>query len=156
MNQRKKPPLAIFGLPLKAILVVLVFLVVLLSLFNPLEFEQSLQDVVKKAGQQSGNTFPPAEEPDNEIKATPEMISKAAREVQEKRVKEFESEQQTPAKVNYYLINLADGGSIEAESVSIKPDLVSVITAQGIETVIPRKDIRNIIRLKLDPKPPSE
>lgn len=155
MKKRNHPPLAIFGIHLKSLLTVLVFLVVLLSLFNPLEVKQSIKGVFETTERQSVVTSP-AETPENEINATPEMISKAARELRERRISTYESGQETSGKINYYLVNLVDGGSIEAESISIKPDQVTVITAQGIETVIPRTNIRNIIRLKLDPKPSQE
>ena len=156
MNQNNRPPLSIFGIRLRAILFVLVFLVVLLSLYNPHRLQQSFQGFLKNNEHQHDSTSPPAAVPDGEIVATPEMISKAVRQVHEEQARKYQSGQEAVVKVNYYLVNLADGGSIEAESISIKPDQVTVVTAQGVKTVIPRENITKIIQLKLDPKPSPE
>ena len=151
--QRQSPPLTLFGISMKGLITILVFLVTLLAVFNQIDITSMLSETMslteKKDDNHSGQ--------EADIVATPEMISKAMNEVRAGKKRALEkTDTVSPADRFFYIVELNSGGDIEASEVTIEPQSVTIFSQSGIETVIPRTAIKKIRRYKLpDPAPPQ-
>jgi hypothetical protein len=151
MNDTHKPPRTILGIPLKALLVVIILLLGLFAVFDRLD----VNDIVAP--------FRPAVDTADEnqrgasknIVATPEMIKQATRELQGEKLKNLEStENSLPTDRFFYVVELLNGKDLEAVELTIKPDSVTIISAGGIKTTIARAAVKEIKRFKLETTPP--
>lgn len=151
--QRQNPPLTLFGISVKGLIAALVFLVTLLVVFDQIDITSMLSDTISLSQKKDANR--PGQEAD--IVATPEMISKAMNEVRADKKRALEKiETASPTDRFFYIVELSNGGDIEASDVTIEPESVTVFSPSGIETVIPRTTIKKIRRYKLpDPAPPQ-
>ena len=148
MEDRHRP-LSLFGVSLKKLLAAFVFLSILVVAINPYDitsfFSRALTTVgQKKTGQNHDN------QRDTHITATPEMISAAMKELRTDRRREYETgEGSSPTDRFFYVIELHDGGDLEAAAITIEPDLVTIMSQSGIKTVLPRTAIKKVNRYKL-------
>lgn len=152
MIEEHRPPISIFGIRLKPLIIVIIFLFSLLIVFDPLDFKRFVSDY---------RPFPPPEKatekitPDqniNDIVATPEMISKAMKEIQLEKVQQIETKENVlPEDRFFYIIELTTGGTLKAMDVVMEPDEVIILSSSGIRTVIPRNSVKKISRFKLPP-----
>jgi hypothetical protein len=58
------------------------------------------------------------------------------------------TQQQPTAKYNY-LVELTSGGSMNAEHIEVKGNIVTIFAADGYEVKLPKRDIRKVIKVKL-------
>lgn len=152
MIEEHRPPISIFGIRLKPLIVFIIFLFSLLIVFDSLDFKRFVSDY---------RPFPPSEKatekitPDqniNDIVATPEMISKAMKEIQLEKVQQIETKENVlPEDRFFYIVELTTGGNLEAMDVVMEPDEVIILSSSGIRTVIPRNSVKKISRFKLPP-----
>jgi len=154
--ERQNAPITLFGISLKGMITTLFFLVTLFVVFDPFEFKTMLSEKISlvQKEQRGGNQS----EMDNTIVATPEMISKAMNEIRTNKIPDYEqTDNVSPTDQFFYIVELHNGGDIEASDVTIEPDLVTIVSRSGIQTVIARSTIKKIRRYKLpDPEqPPS-
>ena len=151
----KHRPLSLFGVSLKKLLAAFAFLSILVVAVKPIDirsfFSQALTTVgQKKTGQK--HYYPE----DTHITATPEMISAAMTELRADRMREYETaESSSPTDRFFYVIELHDGGDLEATAITIEPDLVTIMSQGGIKTVLPRTAIKKVNRYKLPDLPPA-
>ncbi len=146
-NQHR--PLSLLGVSLKKLLAGFVFIAILSIVIEPTDiisfFNQALSTV--QPGKTDQNQH---DQRDTHIDATPEMISTAIKELRADRMREYEtSESSSPTDRFFYVIEIVDGGDLEASSITIEPELVTIISQSGIKTVLPRTAIRKINRYKL-------
>lgn len=150
--ERHNQPITVVGVPLKGIITTLVFLTLLFAVFDPFDFQSTISDVVSSSQEKEQDADQSRQE--NNIVATPEMISKAANEIRAEKIADYErSENVSPTDQFFYIVELSNGGDIEASDVTIEPDRVTIVSRSGIETIIPRTTIKNIRRYKLPDQP---
>jgi hypothetical protein len=148
-------PLSLFGIPLKKLLAGIIFFSVLLAAINPSELKSFFKRVTTNQID-SENSHP--EQDASHIIATDEMISKAIKELSGNRIQTYEQPGSNSSTDRlFYVIELHDGGDLQASSVLIEPDLVTVISQSGIKTILPRTTIKKISRYTLpDIAPPKQ
>ncbi len=142
-------PLSLLGVSLKKLLAAFVFLSILVVAINPYDitsfFSRALTTVGQKKTGQNHDYLG-----DTHITATPEMISAAMKELRADRVREYETgEGSSPPARFFYVIELHDGGDLEATAITIEPDLVTIMSQSGIKTVLPRTAIKKVNRYRL-------
>ncbi|MEE4165022.1 MAG: hypothetical protein V2I35_03415 [Desulfocapsaceae bacterium] len=148
-------PLSLFGMPLKKLFAGIIFFSVLLAAINPSELKSLFTRVTTvQINSENGRT----EQDASHIIATEEMISEAIKELKGNRIQTYEQpDGNSPTDRFFYAIELHDGGALQASSVSIEPDLVTVISQSGIKTILHRATIKKISRYKLpDITPPKQ
>ncbi len=154
--ERQNAPITLFGIPLKGMITALFFLVTLFLVFDPFEFKTMFSEKISLVQKEQG--VGNQSEKDNTIVATPEMISKAMNEIRANKILDYEqTDNVSPTDRFFYIVELHNGGDIEASDVTIEPELVTIVSRSGIQTVIARSTIKKIRRYKLpDPEqPPS-
>lgn len=147
--ENQHPPLSLFGVSLKKLLAGIVFFSILVVVINPPDitsfFSQALTTIQSEITDQNRT-----DQQDTHINATSEMISTAMQELRADRMREYETgESSSPTDRFFYLIELHDGGDLEASAITIEAELVTIISQSGIKTVLPRTAIRKINRYKL-------
>jgi len=152
--ERQNPPITLFGIPLKGMITTLFFLVTLFVVVDPLDFKTMFSDKISLVQKEQHGEY--QSEKDNTIVATPEMISKAMNEIRTNKILDYEqTDNVSPTDRFFYIVELHNGGDIEASDVTIEPDLVTIVSRSGIQTVIARSTIKKIRRYKLpDPEQP--
>ena len=144
---RKNRPFTILGIPIKATVVTVVFVIILAAAIDPFELISPLKEITKETITDS----PSLRDTENaHIEATPEMISKAIIELENKKRQAHEVIEENDLNARYYyIIELHNGGDLEATDVLIKPDIITIISQTGIETTMPRSAIKDIRRYRL-------
>ncbi len=143
---RHNPPLTIFGISVKGLVSTLVFMATLLVVFNQIDITSMLSDTISLTQKKDDNH--PGQEAD--IVATPEMISEAMNEIRAGKKLALEKiETVSPTDRFFYIVELYNGGDIEASDLTIEPESVTIFSPSGIETVVPRTAIKKIRRYKL-------
>ena len=143
---RKNRPFTILGIPIKATVVTVVFIIILAAAIDPFELISPLEELTK-APPSDHSSFDETE--DVHIEATPEMISKAIKELKNNKRQEYEVLEEDLNARYYYIVELQNGGDLEASDVLIKPDAITIISQTGIETTMPRNAIKDIRRYRL-------
>ena len=153
--QRHNQPFTLFGISLKGIITTLVFLVTLFVVFDQLDMKSMFSETISTIQKKQNDETQPGQE--DTLVATPEMVSKAISEIRASKKRDHEqTDTVSPTDRFFYIVELYNGGDIEASDVTIEPELVTIISKSGIETVIPRTTIKKIRRYKLpDPLQPQ-
>ncbi len=153
--QRHNQPFTLFGISLKGIITTLVFLVTLFVVFDQLDMKSMFSETISTIQKKQNDETQPGQE--DTIVATPKMVSKAISEIRASKKRDHEqTDTVSPTDRFFYIVELYNGGDIEASDVTIEPELVTIISKSGIETVIPRTTIKKIRRYKLpDPLQPQ-
>lgn len=151
MPAKSTGPAAIFGIRIKSIFIVLVFLAVLLTVLNWSE----ISSLLDSAGNLAEDSH---EQPKNEngpdIVVDKAMLSKAIQEVQTEKLEEMEtSDGSIPTDRFFYIVELVSGGDLEGVDLTIEPDQVILVSEGGTSTTINRTDVKKIHRHKLPPSP---
>lgn len=152
IEENHTSPRSIFGVPVKPLIIILIFLISLLIVFDRFDVNLFLSKTISKKTSEETPSQSETGSADREILATPEMIAKATKEVTAKKLEQIESSQSSMAEGRFfYIIDLKSGGDLEAMDVIIKPDRVTISSSNGISTTIPRDSIKDIRRFKLPP-----
>jgi hypothetical protein len=155
MDESGNRPLTIFGISLKAIVFVVIFLLSLLLVIDRVDIADLLDS---RRPPQKSVDYAESESPENnsrDIVATPEMITEAMRQVEIDRLNQLESSEHfEPTDRFFYIIELTNGSDLEATELTIEPDRVVLSSETGITTVIDRSSIKRIDRIKLPPEQP--
>jgi len=147
---RKDPgPAAIFGIRIKTLVIVLVFLAALLLAMNRSEIVSLF----------NADTFIRQQEPTpgsapREIVVDEKMLSAAMQEVQAQKLAEMEAgDGSIPTDRFFFIVELVSGGDLEGVELTIEPDHVILVSEGGTSTTIKRTDVQEIHRHKLPPRP---
>lgn len=152
IDENHHPPLSIFGVPVKPLVIIIIFLVSLLVVFDRFDVDLFENTLISTEQAEDTSNAPVTGSDSREIVATPEMIAKATKELTAKKLEQIESSTSPmPEDRFYYIIDLKSGGDLEALDVIIKPDSVTISSSNGISTTIPRDSIQEIRRFKLPP-----
>ncbi len=153
MKNERSAPLSIFGIRIKAIIILMLFLAVLLVVVNRAEIESLLSSSGKDQQQKAG-TFQEADEQADgkHIVVDQEMLSRAMQEVQVEKLTELESQDSTiPTDRFFYVVELVGGSDLEGIDLTIEPDYLTLVSENGTETTIKRTMVSRIQRFKLPP-----
>ena len=149
LMKHQNQPITILGVSLKAIVVISVFLALLTIVFSPIDFH-SLSDHYLKLNQFTGGNEIEDLPRNTHIEATPDMIADAIKELKNEKKQEIEQPSTTANTARYYyIVELQSGGDLEASDVQISPDSVTIISQQGITTVLPRSSVTDVRRFRL-------
>lgn len=152
IEEKHTSPRSIFGVPIKPLIIILIFLISLLIVFDRFDINLFLSKTISKKTSEDTSSQSETGSADREIVATPEMIAKATKEVTAEKLEQIESSKSPMAEDRfYYIIDLKSGGDLEAMDVIIKPESVTISSSNGISTTIPRDSIKGIHRFKLPP-----
>lgn len=158
MNRKETSPLSIFGIRIKTIVTLLLFIAILLVAVNRKEIESLLTDlkiVPQQETEISQKTDDQSEE--NHLVVDQEMLSKAMQEVQVQKLTELESGDSTiPTDRFFYVVELVSGGDLEGIELTIEADSVILVSEGGTETTIERTMVSKIHRFKLPPSSRNE
>ena len=147
--KHQNQPITILGVSLKAIVVISVFIALLTIVFSPVDF-RSLSDHYLKLNQVTGSNEKEDLPRNTHIEATPNMIADAIKEIQYEKKQEIEQTSNiTKTARYYYVVELQSGGDLEASNVQISPESVTIISQQGITTVLPRSSVTDVRRYRL-------
>ncbi len=153
MHGEDSPPITIFGIKIKAILMVLLIGAIVLVAVNRSEIESLLQrrpSAERAQTDQAGGTDGEAEE--RHLVVDQEMLTRAMQEVQVEKLNEIESgDSSVPTDRFFFVVELVSGGDLEGIDLTIEPDSVTLVSEGGTETTIPRTSVRKINRFKLPP-----
>lgn len=141
--------ITIFGVSLRGIIVTIIFLMVIFVVIDPLEMRS---DISNKLPGLTNYLEPDDHDSrkDSHIDATPEMVSEAMRELRNAKALEHESTtNDLPTDRFFYIVELHNGGDIEASEAKIESESVTIISTSGIETVLPRSSVKDVRRYKL-------
>lgn len=158
MDYEESPPLSIFGIRIKTILIVLLFITMVLVAVNRSEIESLLHNLgiseLQKT-ERSEDTGTISE--DSHIVVDQEMLSKAMQEVHVEKLTELESQDSTtPTDRFFYVLEIVNGGDLEGIDLTIEPDYVTIVSEGGTKTTIKRTMVRKIHRFKLPPSSETE
>ena len=158
MYEEESPPLTIFGVRLKTILVLAVISLIVLVAVNRSEIESLLRRV--PIGEQQ-NTEVKGKNDDksdgNHLVVDQEMLARAMQEVQVKKLSELESgDSLIPTDRFFYVVELVSGGDLEGIELTIDPDYVTLVSEGGTKTTIERTMVSKIHRFKLPPSSKNE
>ena len=151
MRQDQKAPLfTAFGIPLKPLIVLIFFLGILLIVFGPIDVKKFVPHKPNTSStEQHHREDKPQTRTTPEIIATPEMIQNVFEKLKNEKRTEIESAAEKTDDTNlHYILWFNNGGSVEASSIKIKPDLVTIIAENGIEMVVARSSIRKIVTVE--------
>ncbi len=153
MKKKDTGPLSIFGIRIKTLFVLLIFIALLLIVINRSEMDSLLQTTGIK-----NNPAPVATESnnpsdrENHLVVDEEMLSKAMKEVQVKKLTELESQDSTmPTDRFFYVVELHSGGDLEGTDLTIEADHVVLVSEGGTQTRLKRTAVKDIHRFKLPP-----
>lgn len=153
MRNEESPPLSIFGIRIKSIIILILFLGLLLVVVNRSEIESLLSSSGKVLQQKADFSQETSEQADdNHIIVDQEMLSRAMQEVQVEKLTELESQDSTmPTDRFFYVVELTSGGDLEGVDLTIEPDHLTLVSEGGTETTIQRTMVSKIHRFKLPP-----
>lgn len=139
---------SLFGIPLKLIITCSIFIAFLTIIVDPGEFTSFFDEhMITGSSQHRGED---TNQKSKDIVATPDMVSEAINKIKAEKGREVEqSENISPTQRYFYIVELDNGGDIEASDVTIDPNLVTITSTSGIETVIARTAIKDIRRYRL-------
>ncbi|MCG6930954.1 MAG: hypothetical protein LJE64_10410 [Desulfofustis sp.] len=150
MPRKNTGPLAIFGIRIKSIAVVTIFLAALLavvtrdeigSLFAP---RGAVEQMPQKQHERSGD--------ERDIVVDEAMLSKAIENVKTEKLAEMErGDGSIPTDRFFYIVELVSGGDLEGVDLTIEPEQVIIVSEGGTRTTINRTDVKQIYRHKLPP-----
>ncbi|MGI9537642.1 MAG: hypothetical protein ACR2PB_11265 [Desulfocapsaceae bacterium] len=153
MKNEESAPLSIFGIRIKSIILVMLFLGLLLVVVNRSEIESlvsSSERILQLKTDASRQTDKQAD--DNHLVVDQEMLSRAMQEVQVEKLTELESQDSTiPTDRFFYVVELVSGGDLEGVDLTIEPDHLTLVSEGGTETIIKRAMVSKIHRFKLPP-----
>lgn len=145
MDNNTSPPIAIFGLPLKRLLSLLFFFLVLLLSFDFLSWRQPLQEQLAKV---IPGISKQRAEGSKDIVATPETVEAVKKELIKSKAEELESEIiNRPEANDTYILELRSGSSLRAQTVTITPETVIFISQGGVQTEIAREAVIRVRRI---------
>ncbi len=153
MKNEESAPLSIFGIRIKTIIILILFLGLLLVVVNRSEIESLLSSSRKVLQQKADSSQETGEQSgDNHIVVDQEMLSRAMQEVQVEKLTELESQDSTiPTDRFFYVVELVSGGDLEGIDLTIEPDYLTLVSENGTETTIKRTMVSRIQRFKLPP-----
>jgi len=152
MPRNSEGPAAIFGLHIRHIFGVIIFLIILLAVVNVSEITRFFK-VERLIGQPAPERSVQSGEP-RDIVVDEEMLSKAMREVQRAKLEEMEEgDGSIPTDRFFYVVELIGGSDLEGVDLTIEADHVILVSEGGTRTTIKRTDVKDIQRYKLAPSP---
>jgi hypothetical protein len=147
-------PVTVFGIPIKP---VLFFAVIAGIVLTDIDYHRIIESSGKLTftEQQGTDSGQSSTGMPRDIVATPEMIARARQKIEAARRHERENALHPGAADRfYYIVELYSGGDLESAELTIHPDRVFLTSASGIKTVIDRRSVKNIHRIKLPPERP--
>jgi hypothetical protein len=147
-------PVTVFGIPVKPVLFLAVIAGIVLI---DIDYHRIIESSEKLpfTGQRVAETERSSKTMPRDIIATPEMITRARQKIEAARREEMENAPRPNAIDRfYYIVELYSGGDIESAELTIHPDRIVLTSASGIKTIIDRRSVRNIHRIKLPPEEP--
>ncbi|BDD86243.1 hypothetical protein [Desulfofustis limnaeus] len=139
------PPLTIIGVPVKAAVVLTVFLFSLLF-----EVPATWRTVLTSPPDRHTALWLHATKsktPETELVVTAEMLDRVTREMATRQVQDHEQTTSESDRAYLYYVELASGGSLVVPHLTIQPDRLILTSASGIRTEIPREAVTTIRRL---------
>lgn len=158
MKKEESAPLALFGIRIKTLITLLLFIAIVLAAVNRNELASLLTSLKNAAQQETDISLEKANKTEeNHLIVDQEMLSKAMQEVQVQKVMEFEAGDSTiPTDRFFYVVELVSGGDLEGIELTIEPDAVILVSEGGTETTIERTMVSKIHRFKLPPSAKNE
>jgi hypothetical protein len=145
MDNNASPPIAIFGFPLKRLLSLLFFFLVLLLSFDFLSWRQPLQEQLAKV---IPGISKQRAESSKDIVATPETVEAVKKELIKSKAEELESKIINQPEANdTYILELRSGSSLRAQTVTITPETVIFVSQGGVQTEIAREAVIRVRRI---------
>ncbi|MCB2214919.1 hypothetical protein [Desulfofustis glycolicus] len=147
-------PVTVFGIPIKP---VLFFAVIAGIVLTDIDYHRIIESSGKLpfTEQQETDSGQSSTGGPRDIVATPEMIARARQKLEAARRDERENALHPAAADRfYYIVELYSGGDLESTELTIHPDRIVLTSASGIKTVIERRSVKNIHRIKLPPDRP--
>jgi len=153
MKNEGSAPLSIFGIRIKTVIILMLFLALLLVAVNRSEIESLLSSSGKALQQKADSSQETDEQPgDNHIVVDQEMLTRAMQEAQVKKLTELESQDSTlPTDRFFYVVELVNGSDLEGVDLTIEADYLTLVSEGGTETTIKRTMVSRIQRFKLPP-----
>ena len=146
MDNDSLPPITIFGVPLKWLLLLFIFIAVLLVSFDFQSSRSTIKGLISKMTSAVSNQD---EEPKQDIVATPDMVENAIKEVIKAEADKIESKIVEDPNADYtYILELRNGNSLRAQDVTITPESVTFVSLGGLKTEIARQEVTQIRRIK--------
>ncbi len=146
MDNDSLPPITIFGVPLKWLLLLFIFIAVLLVSFDFQSSRSTIKGLISKMTSAVSNQD---EEPKQDIVATPDMVENAIKEVIKAEADKIESKIVEDPNADYtYILELRNGNSLRAQEVTITPESVTFVSLGGLKTEIARQEVTQIRRIK--------
>lgn len=146
-------PVTVFGIPVKPLLFLAVIAGIVLTDFDYHRIIES-SGKLPFTGPQGTDSERSSTVVPRDIVATPEMIARARQKIEAARREERENTLRPAANRFYYIVELYSGGDLESAELAIHPDRIILTSASGIKTVIDRRSVKNIHRIKLPPERP--
>lgn len=158
MKNSESPSHSIFGIRVKSIVVVLLFLTILLVVVNRSEIESLWQATSLEKVKESVPAIKNTVQPDTpHLEVDQDMLSKAMQEVQVEKLSQIESQNSSiPTDRFFYVVELVSGGDLEGIDLVIEPDQVILVSEGGTKTTLSRSAINKIHRYKLPPSQESQ
>ena len=153
MKNEGSAPLSIFGIRIKTVIILMLFLALLLVAVNRSEIESLLSSSGKVLQQKADSSQETDQQSgDNHIVVDQEMLSRAMQEAQVKKLTELESQDSTiPTDRFFYVVELVNGSDLEGIDLTIEADYLTLVSEGGTETTIKRTMVSRIQRFKLPP-----
>ncbi len=147
-------PITVFSIPVKPVLFLAVIATIVLTDIDYRRITESYE-MLPFTRQHGPESEQPSTAVPVDIVATPEMIARARQKIESARHDERENAPHPAATDRfYYIVELFSGGDLESVELTIRPDRVILTSASGIKTVIDRRSVKNIQRIKLPPERP--
>ena len=151
-------PYSIFGIRIKAIVIVALIGTIVLAAVNRSEIEallQSLSIVDRQKADRKEATD--AETEENHLIVDQEMLTRAMQEVQVEKLGQIESgDPSIPTDRFFYVIELVSGGDLEGIDLTIDSESITLVSEGGTETTLPHTSVSKIHRFKLPPSRGNE
>jgi hypothetical protein len=147
-------PITVFSIPVKPVLYLAVIATIVLTDIDCHRITESYEMLPFTRQHGPGSKRPSTAMP-VDIVATPEMIARARQKIESARHDERENAPYpAPTDRFYYIVELFSGGNLESAELTIRPDRVILTSASGIKTVIDRRSVKTIQRIKLPQERP--
>jgi len=154
--KKRNPPITIFGVSLRGMIATIIFLLVIFVVIDPFEMRSDISEKLSALTNYLQHDDQGSNQ-DSHIDATPGMVSEAMREIITTKALEHESTtNDLPTDRFFYIVELYNGGDIEASEARIESESVTIISTSGIETVLPRSSVKEVRRYKLPPIEPPD
>ncbi len=141
-----RPPLSVFGIPVKLIVCGVVIMIGILADFD----SRIRHDAITRFTPPQHEAPSATTSGERNLLITPEMIEQARREIIMNRLAQQEfAVPDDPTDRFLYQIELHSGGTIDTFDLTIRPQEVIVLSPSGVQTSLPREAIKQIHRFKL-------